>query len=134
MNKTLALIKPDVAKRKLEKEIFAIILDNGFEITELKTVHLTEQQVHDFYYEHIDKPFFEKLKNFMTSGKTIAMVLSKENAVEEWRKVIGSVDLLKRDPKSIRARYAVSLTENSVHGSDSENSALREIQFFGFKI
>lgn len=134
MDKTLALIKPDATKRKLEKEIIGIILDNGFEIAEMKTFYFTENQIKDFYFEHLDKPFFNKLKEFMLSGKVIALSLKKENAVEEWRKLMGGRDLLQRGPKTIRGKYAMSLTENSVHGSDSENAALREIQFFGFSV
>lgn len=131
-NKTLAIIKPDITKRGLEGKILNIILENGFEISELKTKYLTEQEVKDFYHEHLEKPFFPKLKEFMLSNKIIAISLKKENAVEEWRKLIGSTDLEKRDPKSIRAKFALSLTENSVHGSDSPTSAYRELTFFGF--
>lgn len=134
MEKTLALIKPDVTKRKLEKEIISIILSNGFEIAEMKTLQLTKRQVHDFYFEHIDKPFYPQLEEFMLSGKIIALSLKKENAVAEWRKLMGGKDLLSRERNSIRGKYALSLTQNSVHGSDTLNAAKRELQFFNFDI
>jgi len=129
-DKTLAIIKPDAVKNKSTGKIISHILDSGFNILAAKKNKLTLKQAQSFYAIHQDKPFFTELTNFMSSGPCWVLVLQKNNAVEEWRKTIGSTDPAKAEDGTIRKLYATSLGKNAVHGSDSAENALLEIGFF----
>ena len=129
-NVTFAIIKPDAIKNNHTGLIIDHILKSNFEILSAKLIKLTLKQAEGFYDIHKDKPFFGELTKFMSSEKCMVLALSKENAVEEWRKTIGSTNPNEADEGTIRKLYATSLGENAVHGSDSDANAIKEINFF----
>ena len=129
-NQTLAIIKPDAVKNKLTGKIYNHILVSGFNILSAKLIKLTKSRAEYFYEIHREKPFFDELTTFMSSNKCMVLVLEKNNAVEEWRKVIGNTNPSEAAEGTIRKLYASSLGENAVHGSDSNENALKEISFF----
>ena len=102
----------------------------GFEISAIRMVRMTLQQAESFYEVHKGKPFFEGLIEFMISGPVVVMILRHENAVNEFRKLIGATDPAKAEPGTIRKIFAVSVQMNAVHGSDSDENAIREASFF----
>ena len=130
MDKTFSIIKPDATKRKITGSINKLIEDSGLKIVAQKLIKLSENQAKEFYSIHKDKPFYEELTNFMSSGKTMVIALEKNDAVEEWRKTIGSTNPQDAEDGTIRKLYASSLGENAVHGSDSDENAKKEIGFF----
>lgn len=130
IQQTLSIIKPDATKRNLVGEILAVLEQNNFKIKGLKMVQLNQAQAEGFYAEHQGKPFFEPLVEFMMSGPIVVAVIEGENAIARYRSLMGATDPEKREKGTIRDRYALSYRENSVHGSDSENSAKREIAYF----
>lgn len=127
---TLAIIKPDITRRHLIGEILSLLEQNGLEIKALKMLHLTQAQAEGFYAEHQGKPFFDPLVHFMISAPVVVVVLEGENAVSHYRNLMGATDPAKREKGTIRDHYALSYQENSVHGSDSDASAKREIAYF----
>ncbi|GHU27091.1 hypothetical protein FACS1894152_3130 [Bacilli bacterium] len=127
---TLGIIKPDAVRDKKTGSIIKEIEDNGFEIVAQKQIILSESQVRLFYGEHINKPFFGELMDFMTSGPIVVLVLVKKNAVGDYRKLMGATNPLKAEKGTLRSKYGADLTHNAVHGSDSLDSARREIYFF----
>lgn len=127
---TFAIIKPNAVRTGKSGPILAMINEAGFEITGLKMIMLTTQQAENFYDEHRGKPFFEGLIEFMTSGPVIVMTLRRENAVEEFRNLLGNTDPEKAEPGTIRKIYAISVRMNAVHGSENDESARREADFF----
>ncbi len=130
MERTLCIIKPDAIRKKVEGNIIQMILDAGFKIIALKLIRLTNERAMSFYEIHKDKPFFKGLINFMTSGPVIVIALSKENAVEDFRNLIGATDPLKANNGTIRKLFATDVQENAVHGSDSIENGIREVSFF----
>ncbi|MDY6821522.1 MAG: nucleoside-diphosphate kinase [Deferribacterota bacterium] len=130
MNSTLAIIKPDAFKANYTGKIIDIILKNEFFIKAMKLVKLSEIEAKGFYQVHREKPFFNDLIKFMTSGPSIVMVLEKENAVEEWRALMGETDPKKAKEGTIRALYGHDIEKNAVHGSDSNENAHNEIAYF----
>ena len=129
-NKTLAIIKPDAVKRNLIGKIISIIEENGFVVSQIKSYHLNAVEAETFYEIHKGKSFFESLIDYMTSGKIIVLLLQKNNAVSEFRKLIGNTNPELADSGTIRKLYAVNQTQNSIHGSDSDINAKVEINFF----
>lgn len=129
-NITLTMIKPSAFSAGYAGKILSKIEDGGFRIKAMKLVSMTRQQAGHFYEVHIGKPFYEELTAFMSSGPIIAAVLEKENAVEDFRKYIGATDPARAEEGTIRKLYGKSLSENAVHGSDSDENALREAGFF----
>jgi len=127
---TFAIIKPNAVRTGKSGPVLAMINEAGFEISAMKMIMLTVPQAEEFYEIHKEKPFFESLVEFMTSGPVIVMILRRQNAVEEFRKLIGNTDPEKAEPGTIRKLYAVSVTMNAVHGSDSDENAQREADFF----
>lgn len=127
---TFSIIKPDAMGREDEGKILTRITEAGFRIAALKMIHLTLQQAREFYAVHHDKPFYPGLVEFMSSGPVIAMVLRHENAVEEFRNLIGNTDPEKAEKGTIRADFATTIQRNAVHGSDSPENAQREAAFF----
>ncbi|MDF1560450.1 MAG: nucleoside-diphosphate kinase [Bacteroidales bacterium] len=127
---TFSIIKPDAVSKGHTGQILARITDAGFTITALRMVRLTRQQAEDFYYVHRERGFYRGLVEFMSSGPVIVMVLRKANAVEEFRKLIGSTDPASADQGTIRADFATDVQKNAVHGSDSPENAGREASFF----
>ena len=123
------MIKPDAVERGLIGKILSDIIDNGFEIVALKLTKLSLEDAKSFYFVHNEKPFFKDLTEYMSRSSIVAAVIKKENAVSEFRKLIGSTDPNEADKGTIRKRYALSKGENSVHGSDSNENAEIESNF-----
>ena len=130
LERTFSIVKPDAVKRNLVGEIYHRIETAGLEIIAAKMVHLTEEQASGFYAEHEGKEFFGPLKEFMTSGPIMVQVLEGENAIARYRELMGKTHPEAAACGTIRADYAISMRYNSVHGSDSPESAAREIEFF----
>ncbi|MBU6158631.1 MAG: nucleoside-diphosphate kinase [Bacteroidetes bacterium] len=129
-NRTFTMIKPDAMKKGYAGKILDQILQSGFRIVALKQLHLSTAQAGAFYAVHKERPFYGELVEFMSSGVIIAAILEKENAVSDFRKLIGATDPSKADEGTIRKLYASSVGENAVHGSDSDENALIEGAFF----
>lgn len=129
-NKTLAILKPDCVRKNLIGKVVSQIQEAGFTIRGLKMVHLTSDSAKGFYEVHDGKPFFNDLIAYMTSGPCVPIVLEKENAVEQFRKLIGATDPAKAEQGTIRKLYAENIQENIVHGSDSDENAAKEISHF----
>jgi nucleoside-diphosphate kinase len=128
-NRTLTMIKPDAVKAGHIGAILDKINSAGFRIVALKMTHLTVEKAKEFYAVHKERPFYGELVEFMSSGPIVAAVLEKNNAVEDFRKLIGATDPAKAEPGTIRALYAKSVGENAVHGSDSDENAAIEGSF-----
>ena len=129
-NRTFTMIKPSAFEAGYTGSILSMIEKAGFRIKSLKKVKLTTSQAGDFYEMHRGKPFYEGLVGFMSSGPIVAAVLEKENAVEDFRLLIGATDPANAEPGTIRKLYGKNMGENAVHGSDSDESASREAAFF----
>ena len=129
-NITFAIIKPDAIKNNFTGKIYNHILKEDFNILGAKLIRMSKKQAEGFYEIHRERPFFEELTTFMSSGKCMVFALSKNNAVSEWRKTIGATNPDEADEGTIRKLYATSLGENAVHGSDSDDNAKKEIAFF----
>jgi nucleoside-diphosphate kinase len=130
MEKTLMIIKPDAVAAGRIGEILARAEREGFAITGLRMLRLTKEQAEAFYAVHRERPFFAPLVKYMSSGPVVVGRLERENAVEHWRKVIGSTDPLKADPGTIRRMFGASIEANAVHGSDSPGNGEIETKFF----
>ncbi|QGM81229.1 nucleoside-diphosphate kinase [Otariodibacter oris] len=130
LQQTLCIIKPDATHRHLIGEILAYLEKNDLAIKALKMLQLTKPQAEGFYAEHQGKPFFEPLVESMIKAPVVVAVLEGENAISHYRNLMGATDPEKREKGTIRDLYALSYRENSVHGSDSEDSAKREITYF----
>lgn len=129
-NKTLAIIKPDAVSDGYIGEIISMITKAGFKVKALKMVHLTVDQAKSFYEVHKERPFYNDLVEYMTSGPCVPIALEKENAVEEYRKLIGATDPAQAEEGTVRKLYARNKQFNAVHGSDSDENAEKEIAFF----
>ena len=130
MQKTLSIIKPDAVERSLSEEIKSIFKKNGFEIVKEKKIKITKEEAEKFYIVHQTKPFYGELCNYLSSGPIVVMVLSKENAVFANRDLMGATDPKNAKEGTIRKKYGLSIDKNSVHGSDSVENAIKEIEFF----
>ena len=130
LERTLSIIKPDAVAKGHVEEICKRLEDAGLSITEKKSIHLDDALAEGFYIEHKGKPFFEDLIKFMTSGPIQVQVLEGENAIFNYREVMGSTNPKEATPGTIRADFAESIDANAVHGSDSPESAKREIDYF----
>ncbi len=129
-NKTLAIIKPDAVNDNYIGEIISLICKAGFKVKALKMIRLSQEAAKAFYEIHKDKPFYNDLVEYMTSGPCVPIALEKENAVEDYRKLIGATDPTKAAEGTVRKLYARSVQYNAVHGSDSDENAAKEIAFF----
>lgn len=129
-NRTLAILKPDCVQKNLIGEVISKITGAGFKIVAIKMVHLNEKSAGGFYEVHKERSFFNDLIKYMTSGPCVPIALEKENAVEEFRKLIGATDPAKAEEGTIRKLYADSIEANIVHGSDSDENAKLEILHF----
>ncbi len=127
---TFAMIKPDAVSKGYAGKIIDCLLAEGFAIRALKLTKLTRAEAEEFYGIHRGKDFFEELMQFSVSGPLIAMALDKDNAVADWRKLIGATNPQKADEGTIRKLYGEGGTKNAAHGADSEENALIEIGFF----
>ncbi len=130
MERTLVLIKPDVLERKLMGEIISVYEKTNLHIAAIKIIKPTEQIAEKHYIEHKEKPFYVELIRYITRGEVCALIIEGENAITEVRKINGDTDPEKAEPASIRGKYGISKTENSVHSSDSKESSEREISIW----
>ena len=130
MNRTFSIIKPDATKRNITGSINKIIEDNNLVIIAQKRIKLSKEKAEGFYSIHKDKPFFNDLVEYMTSGPVIVQVLQGNNAVENYRRIMGATNPENAEQGTIRKEYALNIQENSVHGSDSEENAKIEIKYF----
>lgn len=129
-NKTFTMIKPDAVGNGKIGAILNDIQEAGFKIKALKYTQLSESQAGTFYLVHKERPFYKDLIKFMSSGPIVAAVLEKKNAVDDFRKLIGATDPSKADAGTIRNKYAKSIDANAIHGSDSNDNAIIESEFF----
>lgn len=123
------MIKPDAVKNGHIGAILAKINESGFKIIAMKYTKLSSEKAGDFYVIHKDRPFYGELVEFMSSGPIVAAILEKENAVEDFRKLIGATNPAEAEKGTIRAEFATSIGENAVHGSDSDENAKKECNF-----
>ena len=130
LERTLSIIKPDAVAKGHVDEICKRLEDAGLLITEKKSIHMDDALAEGFYIEHKGKPFFEDLIKFMTSGPIQVQVLEGDNAIINYREVMGSTNPKEAVPGTLRADFAESIDANAVHGSDSPESAKREIDYF----
>ena len=126
---TFSIIKPNAVRTGKTGPILSMINEGGFEIA-IKMVQMTIQQAEAFYEVHRGKPFFEELVDFMTSGPVVVLILMHDNAVNEFRKLIGATDPDKAEQGTIRRNFGVSVKMNAIHGSDNDENAIRESNFF----
>jgi nucleoside-diphosphate kinase len=127
---TLTMIKPSAVSSQYTGPILSMINAAGFKIIAMKMTKMSVKQAEEFYIVHRGKPFYESLVKYMSSGPIVAAILEKENAVEEYRKLIGATDPAKAAEGTIRKKYAESIEKNAVHGSDSDENAIMECDFF----
>ena len=128
--KTLSIIKPDAVKAGHVDAINLMIENSGLKILEKKEIKLSKEEAQQFYAVHSDKPFYNELCEFMTSGPIIVQMIEGENAIKLYRKIMGATNPAEADKNTIRKKFATSIQENAVHGSDNENNALKELSFF----
>lgn len=124
------MIKPDGVSRDIIGEVLSFFEKGGLKIVAMKMLRLTKQQAEEFYIVHKGKPFYDELTDYMSSGPIVALVLEGEDAIAKCRKIMGATDPAEADEGTIRKTFALSKGENTVHGSDSPESAAREIAFF----
>lgn len=130
MERTLILIKPDAMERKLMGEIISIYENRGLHISSIKIINPSMEIATNHYFEHKDRPYFESLIRYITRGEVCALVVEGDNAIGVVRKINGATNPMEADMGSIRGKYALSKTENTVHSSDSAESAEREIKIW----
>ena len=130
IERTYAMVKPDGVKRGLVGEVVKRLENKGFTLVGMKLMQISQETAETHYGEHEGKPFFEDLVSFITSGPVVAMVVEGENAISEWRKMMGATNPKDADLGTIRGDYATTIDENVVHGSDAPATAEREIGIF----
>jgi nucleoside-diphosphate kinase len=133
-NKTFTMIKPDATSKGYTGAILDQIIKAGFKVKAMKWIQLSEEQAGLFYDIHRARPFFQELVDFMISGPIVAAILEKENAVADFRELIGATNPAQAADGTIRKLYAASIGENAVHGSDSDDNAIIESDFFFSKL
>jgi nucleoside-diphosphate kinase len=130
VERTLMLIKPDAVRKGVEGKIIAHVQEKGFKLVALKKLKLTKEQAKQFYIVHKDRPFYDELCEFMSSGPIVAMVWEGENAISRIREIMGATNPEEAEEGTLRKLYGTNVGENAVHGSDSPESAAVEIPFF----
>ena len=130
VEQTLSIIKPDAVAKNAIGEIYAMFEGAGLQIVAAKMMHLTKEQAGEFYAVHKERPFYNDLVSFMTSGPVIAQVLEGENAIAKHREVMGATNPAEAAEGTVRKRFAASIDENACHGSDAAETAAEEIKFF----
>jgi nucleoside-diphosphate kinase len=130
MERTFGIIKPDAVAKGHAGAILAAIEETGFQLVGFKKVRLSTAQAQAFYEVHKERPFYNDLVKFMTEGPVVVMVLEKENAIADWRKLMGATNPEKADAGTLRKRFAENIERNAVHGSDGPETAAIEIPFF----
>tara|TARA_B100000965_G_scaffold399184_1_gene418587 strand:+ start:44 stop:454 length:411 start_codon:yes stop_codon:yes gene_type:complete len=130
IEQALSIIKPDAVERNLQDEIKSVFKKNGFLIVKEKKIHISKTEAEQFYKVHQTKPFYNDLCDYLSSGPILVMVLEKDNAVLDNRKLMGATNPNEAEEGTLRKRYGISIDKNSVHGSDSIENAKTEINFF----
>jgi nucleoside-diphosphate kinase len=130
VERTFAIIKPDAVERNLTGTLLEKIEGAGFKIVGMKKLHLTKAQAQGFYYVHKERPFFNNLCTFMSRSPVVVLALEKENGIVDWRELMGATNPANAEAGTIRKEFGVSIEENTVHGSDSPESASFEIPYF----
>ncbi len=130
LEKTLSIIKPDAVERNLDDEIKEMFKNNGFKIVNEKKIQIEKSEAEQFYKVHETKPFYNELCSYLSSGPIVVMILEKDNAVLDNRKLMGATNPKDAEIGTIRKKYGLSIDKNSVHGSDSLENAATEINFF----
>ena len=130
IEQTLSIIKPDAVERNLSEEIKEMFKKSNFEIIKEKKIKIEKNEAEKFYQVHQSKPFYNDLCSYLSSGPIVVMVLERENAVSENRKLMGATDPKNAEEGTLRKKYGISIDKNSVHGSDSIDNAKIEIDFF----
>jgi nucleoside-diphosphate kinase len=127
---TLAIIKPDAVSRGLVGKILARLEEHGFRVRALKLVRLSKQAAQQFYQVHAERPFYESLTTYMSSGPVVPMLLERDNAIQTLRDLMGATDPQRAEPGTIRRDYGENIERNAIHGSDASATAAVEIPFF----
>ena len=130
IEQSLSIIKPDAVERNLTEDIKEKFLNNYLKIIKSKKIQISKDEASEFYKVHQSKPFYERLCNYLSSGPIVVMILEGENAIQENRRLMGATDPKNADEGTLRKLYGLSIDKNSVHGSDSQESAKKEINFF----
>lgn len=128
--RTLSIIKPDAVSRNVQGKILDMIQEDGFKIAGMKMIQLSKTQAEKFYAVHKERPFFRSLTEFMTSGPVVVSVLEHEDAIDKYRKLMGATNPEQAEEGTIRKKFALDIEKNSVHGSDSPETAAQEVAFF----
>ncbi len=136
MQKTFAMIKPDAVERNLIGKILSRVEEEGFNILGLRLVEMSKKQAQGFYAVHAERSFFEDLTSYMSSGKTVVMVLEREDAISHWRSVMGATNPEEADTRTLRKEFGESIERNSTHGSDAVKTASEEVAYWfsGFEV
>jgi len=134
IERTLSLIKPDCVSAKNAGKVIDILEKNGFSIVGMKKIKLSKEDAQGFYAVHKDRPFFKSLTDFMSEGPIVAMVLEKENAIADYRALMGETDSTKAKEGTLRAQFGTDIEQNAMHGSDSPDTANFEIGYFFNKL
>jgi nucleoside-diphosphate kinase len=130
LERTFAIIKPDAVERKAVGDIIATIEAKGFRIIGCKMLHITRSEAEGFYAVHCSKPFFGSLTEFMARGPIVVLALEKENAIKDWRELMGATNPANAAEGTIRKKWAVNIENNAVHGSDADDTARFELSYF----
>ena len=130
IEKTLSIIKPDAVESDLVNKIQKKFLDEKFKIIKSKKIQISKEEAGEFYKVHQTKPFYDKLCSYLSSGPIVVMILEGKNAIQENRRIMGATDPKNAEEGTLRKLYGISIDKNSVHGSDSQDNAQKEINFF----
>jgi nucleoside-diphosphate kinase len=130
LERTFAIIKPDAVEKHASGDIISTILAKGFRIIGMKMLHITKSQAEGFYAVHANKPFFESLTEFMSRGPIVVLALEKDNAIKDWRDLMGATNPTNAAEGTIRKKWAANIENNAVHGSDADDTARFELSYF----
>jgi nucleoside-diphosphate kinase len=130
LERTLAIIKPDAVERQAVGDIIATVESRGFHLLGAKMLSITKEQAEGFYAVHVGKPFFDSLTDFMSRGPIVVLALEKENAIKDWRELMGATNPANAAEGTIRKKWARNIENNAVHGSDAEDTARFELSYF----
>jgi len=136
LQRTFSIIKPDAVAKNAAGDILSMIQAKGFRILGMKMLEITKEQAEGFYAVHVDKPFFDSLTTFMSSGPIVVLALEKDNAIADLRKLMGATNPANAEPGTIRKVWAESIERNAIHGSDADETARFELSYFfaGFEL
>ncbi|MGE0406140.1 MAG: nucleoside-diphosphate kinase [Candidatus Korobacteraceae bacterium] len=130
LERTLAIIKPDAVSRKATGDIISMVESKGFRLLGIKMLEITKRQAEGFYAVHAGKTFFDSLTAFMSQGPIVVLALEKENAIKDWRELMGSTNPVNATEGTVRKKWGANIENNAVHGSDAEDTARFELSYF----